>query len=577
MAQKGGRAIAVHARVWLSRLTQQAKGTSASAARKCWRPQHFCPRVEALEERSLLSLTIHEFAAPFPLDITAGPDGNLWFTGNNQTVGGFRTTLLGRLTPAGQVTEFGSGIVSNNDLQGIAKGPDGNLWFTEPGASRIGRITPTGQITEFSAGLTPQSFPFAITAGPDGNLWFTEAQTGGKIGRITPADAVTEFPTPTANSTPEAITAGPDGNVWFTEETTDRVGRITPAGTITEFPTPTANSRLEGITAGPDGNLWFTEFNANQIGRITPAGAITEFRIPTSNSMPFGITVAPDGNLWFTEFGASQIGQITPTGTVTEFPTPVPDSAPSAITVGPDGNLWFTEPNRNRIAQLLVPVPGPPNQRFVAQVYQDLLHRRADPGGLASFTNLLDQGLLNRSQVVLTMENSSEYRANVVRDLYSQFLHRDPDPSGFSAWVNFLGQGGTRNQLEALIVSSPEYFSRRGGGANSGFLQAIYQDVLGRAPDATGIAFWNQILTDGDPQEKEDEPASPARRREVAASILQSQEASQNQVQSWYGLFLHRAPDPIGLNGLSEALHQGLAYEVAIAVLIGSEEYFARV
>src|SRR5262249_52870363 len=72
--------------------------------------------------------------------------------------------------------------------------PDGNLWFTEPRPSRIGRITPAGVITEFSAGLTPGFQPRGITAGPDGNLWFTE-QFGlsGRVGRITPAGVITEF------------------------------------------------------------------------------------------------------------------------------------------------------------------------------------------------------------------------------------------------------------------------------------------------------------------------------------------------------------------------------------------------
>ena len=58
----------------------------------------------------------------------------------------------------------------------IVAGPDGNLWFTEfNGGNRIGRITTAGVITEFSTGITAGALPYGITAGPDGNLWFTEA------------------------------------------------------------------------------------------------------------------------------------------------------------------------------------------------------------------------------------------------------------------------------------------------------------------------------------------------------------------------------------------------------------------
>jgi hypothetical protein len=117
---------------------------------------------------------------------------------------------------------------------------------------------------------------------------------------------------------------------------------------------------------------------------------------------------------------------------------------------------------------------------------------------------------------------------------------------------------------------------RRGGGTDTGFLQAVYQDILGRAPDPAGLAFWAQILANGDFEEAQEEPASPARRQEVAASILQSLESSQDQVQTWYSQYLHRAADPIGLGGLSNALRQGLSDESAIAIIIGSDEYFAQ-
>src|SRR5262245_47706049 len=75
------------------------------------------------------------------------------------------------------ITEFPIPAADSNPF-GIARGPDGNLWFTESLAGRIGRITPAGVITEFFAGITPGSQPAEITAGPDGNPWFTEPTPG---------------------------------------------------------------------------------------------------------------------------------------------------------------------------------------------------------------------------------------------------------------------------------------------------------------------------------------------------------------------------------------------------------------
>ena len=75
--------------------------------------------------------------------------------------------------------------------------------------SLIGRITPAGVITEY--GLHDLSAPCAITAGPDGNLWFTECNINGNaIGRITTSGVITEFMLPTSGRGyyPLAITPG---------------------------------------------------------------------------------------------------------------------------------------------------------------------------------------------------------------------------------------------------------------------------------------------------------------------------------------------------------------------------------
>src|SRR5262249_14893496 len=114
----------------------------------------------------------------------------------------------------------------------ISAGPDGNLWFTEPDANQIGRITPAGQITLFNV-PTPGSQPTGIAAGPNGNLWFTEAASR-HIGEYflvgtPPAPAVS---TTTARATyvsaPSAAQA-----VRLTATAASTAG--TPGGTVTFF------------------------------------------------------------------------------------------------------------------------------------------------------------------------------------------------------------------------------------------------------------------------------------------------------------------------------------------------------
>ncbi len=288
-----------------------------------------------------------------PTEITAGPDGNLWFT----EFGG--SGAIGRITPGGTITEFTTGLTGSAGPMGIAAGPDGNpVSYTHLDVYKR-------PITEFTAGLSNDGQPTDITAGPDGALWFTEMKNPGRIGRITASGVITEFTAGlTTNAQPSDIAEGPDGNLWFTEKANPgRIGRITPAGVITEFTTGlTSNAQPGDIAAGPDGNIWFTEqANPGRIGRITPAGVITEFTTGlTTNAQPAGIAAGPDGNLWFTEqANPGRIGRITPAGVITEFTTGLTSNAqPVGVAAEPDGNIWFTEQaNPGRIGRITLP-PG---------------------------------------------------------------------------------------------------------------------------------------------------------------------------------------------------------------------------
>jgi virginiamycin B lyase len=106
--------------------------------------------------------------------ITTGSDGNLWL--GVQTLTGGNVV---RVTPLGQITEFPLPDVAGNVLD-ITAGPDGALWFTEESANQIGRITTSGVLTEYA--LAPGSGPVGITVGRDRAIWFTELS--GFVGRI---------------------------------------------------------------------------------------------------------------------------------------------------------------------------------------------------------------------------------------------------------------------------------------------------------------------------------------------------------------------------------------------------------
>src|ERR1035437_4307712 len=61
---------------------------------------------------------------------------------------------------------------ANSIPQGITAGPDGNLWFTELGADKVAKVSTSGVFTEYSV-PTRYSGVWGIAAGAGGNLWIT--------------------------------------------------------------------------------------------------------------------------------------------------------------------------------------------------------------------------------------------------------------------------------------------------------------------------------------------------------------------------------------------------------------------
>jgi fibronectin type 3 domain-containing protein len=207
---------------------------------------------------------------------------------------------------------------------------------------------------------------------------------------------------------------------------------------------------------------------------------------------------------------------------------------------------------------------GTHTERWLAQVYLDVLHRPVDDGGLAYFDSQISLGM-TLTQVVQAMENSTEYHTDLVQSFYQRFLRRAADPTGLRVWVNFLNGGGTDEQLEAAIIGSTEYFNNQGGGTNNGFLSALFRDVLNRAIDSVGLSGLGQDL------------ASGMSRQEVAQAVFTSSEARQDLVVGYYQQFLRRPADPVGLAAFTTQLQQGSSDEQIAAILIGSAEYFGLV
>jgi hypothetical protein len=217
-------------------------------------------------------------------------------------------------------------------------------------------------------------------------------------------------------------------------------------------------------------------------------------------------------------------------------------------------------------------IRGTANQRFVAQLYHDLLQRPVDAGGLAFWSGLLDQGA-SLDQVVLRIETDPghEYYAALVQNFYVSLLGRPEgagDAPSAAGFVNLLATGqATDEQVQALFVSSAEYLQTRANGGNVGFVNALYLDALKRPASDSGALAFEQQLNQGN-----------LTRAQVATMVFSSDEFRQALVQSFYQRFLGRAADSSGLAHFSSLLKGGATDEQVIADLLGDpgKEYYNK-
>jgi virginiamycin B lyase len=275
-----------------------------------------------------------------PRSITNGSDGNRWFTlgGENANV----PSQIGRITPAGDITEFGPACEFCT-VTDIIQGPNDVLYYTSNNPI-LGRITTSGEILDPIQ--IPNSNAVAGNLAVRGNeIWFTDFNNGSLWRYNVALDEFTQFDVPE----PSDVVVDAAGIVWFTAQLEPGIGRLDPAtGAVTVTPT---NLIPRQLTIATDCDIWFTaRFTPQGVGRLVPAtGEVTEF--PLTNVGPEGIAASPDGTVWFTQTTKGNIARITDAGVITEGKV-VKNSEPFGITVAPDADPWYTMLQANKIATL---------------------------------------------------------------------------------------------------------------------------------------------------------------------------------------------------------------------------------
>jgi len=99
------------------------------------------------------------------------------------------------------------------------------------------------------------------------------------------------------------------------------------------------------------------------------------------------------------------------------------------------------------------------NSKFLNSVYQIVLNRPIDSGGLAFWLQQLKT--LTRQQVALDILNSQEAEKDRIGSFYVTFLKRPADSGGLNHWLQVLQNGGRDEDVLAGILGSTEYLNEK--------------------------------------------------------------------------------------------------------------------
>ena len=104
--------------------------------------------------------------------------------------------------------------------------------------------------------------------------------------------------------------------------------------------------------------------------------------------------------------------------------------------------------------------------------------------------------------------------------LYQAAFNRTPDQGGLINWIGQLDNGTAIVSVANAFINSAEFVKAYGNNlSNSALVNALYANVLDRAPDASGAAFWSAIL---------EKSSSSTARAEVLVNFSESAENISN-------------------------------------------------
>ena len=239
---------------------------------------------------------------------------------------------------------------------------------------------------------------------------------------------------------------------------------------------------------------------------------------------------------------------------------------------------------------------------FIVRLYRTCLDREPDQAGLDNWVNELVNHIHNGTQAGYGFLFSPEFQSknycneDYVKHLYQALMGREYDAGGMQNWMDVLNAGATREFVFNEFMQSAEFREictnagievgarvdepaygtlPKGKCAACGkqdnvtlFVIRLYDTCLDRKPDADGLKAWTEALW-----------AHDQTGRVVAGRFLTSPEFVGNNYSDeeflthLYRAFLDREPDTRGMQSWLRTLKSGVSRQGAIDGFAGSDEF----
>jgi hypothetical protein len=115
--------------------------------------------VGTIRSGKVVTFTTNRNGYTYAQDLTAGPDGNVWYLSGNAPY------VVGRVKPSGGITKFKLPFSYTKHFSGLSRivSANGAVWVSLPGISAIAEVSTSGVMTLFPQAVGAQSGPSFMT------------------------------------------------------------------------------------------------------------------------------------------------------------------------------------------------------------------------------------------------------------------------------------------------------------------------------------------------------------------------------------------------------------------------------